>query len=1285
MEGVVNARVLAIFGADTSGFRRGLQQVNRDTRNMSDRTLNMAKDMGMMMTRMITMPLIALGAAATNASAKFEKEMQNVASISSEMAENIREVSMEVQNFGAGTSLGQTEAAKALYEIASAGIVEQTRALAFMKDATLLAEAGLSDMQSTAKALAVTMNALEGTGITSAKAVDVWIRTVQLGVGELGEFVNAQKYILPAIATFGNKFEEGMAIWARYTQTGAEPHTAARGVNRMFVSLLKTTEGMQKILDRIKPGITFKEIIEQEGSIFDGLVKIRSVMKDDRELWEMPVVGARAFVALTNDITSTRKALDNFYDGLEGAAMSAFEQQSKTFVFAMKRMKSELQRVLVRIGDELQKTAKPFVQGITGLFKAIGESDNSTIKNIVSSFAKLALMGPAMYLFGNSITKGITKAVTKLSKDGIPALKKFQFRVNNLYRTIKTGRSGIGTFLPKSWYVQTLFAGNILDAYKNKWRVFTRDFRKNHTNIRGYLKNLGNSFKTMASTAAISLRNTVKSWVMARKELLAVGFGTGLLLGVINELDVLGPIIADKIKGILPDNVIDFLGLQADKIPKTLIEKLAAIETVPTITIAEILLDFKKTSFTVGEKGSARNLWEQIIEAAVDDKFIEGPFKDDESLSPLMERYNNYLHWLVTEGHTNRLDFMLTPNAVITIDTVNMNPDMAQIRGAVGGMMTTILGEIFSGGGIFKVGDFYYEMSDAFKDVTANVIIDPKISQASGIGAPDTSGGHSLFPELQAELTRLVRLNVLQASSSALVDGAIEARQDIADNSELWKSIASIALTGIIGAGAFLLTGGNPLAGILAAQLSMSLTSGLIDKMDFLGIALTFDYIGAFLNYQIARLGHVLGGISRDELGVAAEALKTSINAYTGGVIDQNFKHYEALGFDPDELAKFAAEDEWLFSEERQKLIDFADSQKNKDFLDGFFTTYTLPEDIRSKFFPDTPSNYMEPGRDLKFLELNTEWHKAVQEHQLRVNRRMQALSMAGGYQDIGLGNQQLQGPGQTNLQMLEMLQGGLDMTPRQSGLMAWLIEEFDLSGTEMDSVLLALTQMGTDTVDAFIMGAEHGFISESWLSTKALLAKDFLQAMYDEFKMGSPSQVMINMGKEVANSFSLGIMTNKNLPAIAAVTVAGMMESALIKFLVIKDNISDVAWNWGVAIGLGLNNGLAMIFPAFHKTILAFLDMIGLLWHGFSQIVSGNGMADAVVEELKGIINSLNNMETINAGTVSGYTPFSQQLASGQAGAAAQNFYHFDFNSLVADPQEFIRFYDEARRHTDR
>ena len=1284
MEGVVNARVLAIFGADTSGFRRGLQQVNRDTRNMSDRTLNMAKDMGMMMTRMITMPLIALGAAATNASAKFEKEMQNVASISSEMAENIREVSMEVQNFGAGTSLGQTEAAKALYEIASAGIVEQTRALAFMKDATLLAEAGLSDMQSTAKALAVTMNALEGTGITSAKAVDVWIRTVQLGVGELGEFVNAQKYILPAIATFGNKFEEGMAIWARYTQTGAEPHTAARGVNRMFVSLLKTTEGMQKILDRIKPGITFKEIIEQEGSIFDGLVKIRSVMKDDRELWEMPVVGARAFVALTNDITSTRKALDNFYDGLEGAAMSAFEQQSKTFVFAMKRMKSELQRVLVRIGDELQKTAKPFIEGITGLFKAIGESDNSTIKNIVSSFAKLALMGPAMYLFGNSITKGITKAVTKLSKDGIPALKKFQFRVSNLYRTIKTGRSGIGTFLPKSWYVQTLHAGNLLDAYKNKWRNFTRNFKKNHTNIRGYLKNLGNSFKTMASTAATSLRNTVKSWVMARKELLAVGFGTGLLLGVINELDVLGPIIADKIRGILPDNVIDFLGLQADKIPKTLIEKLAAIETVPTITIAEILLDFKKTSFTVGEKGSARNLWEQIIEAAVDDKFIEGPFKDDESLSPLMERYNNYLHWLVTEGHTNRLDFMLTPNAVITIDTVNMNPDMAQIRGAVGGMMTTILGEIFSGGGIFKVGDFYYEMSDAFKDVTANVIIDPKISQASGIGAPDTSGGHNLFPELQAELTRLVRLNVLQASSAALVDGAIEARQDIADNSELWKSIASIALTGIIGAGAFLLTGGNPLAGILAAQLSQSLTSGLIDEMDFLGIALTFDYIGAFLNYQIARLGHFVGGISDDTLAIASEDLKTSINAYTGGVIAQNYKHYEALGFDPDELSKFAVDDDWLFSEQRKQLLAFANSQGN------VLSPYNIPEDIWEKYIKKydlAEGNELYEGsamlRDPLSYDLsdrNHPWTKAIFAHRDRMR-----WSNVTGFQDdtsfLNMGDSGMDFyPDLSSVG--EQLIAGMNLGIGGSRALKSVLEGMALTQEEIDVILANYTNVGVETFPAFMAGVRSGAIDTRDMD---FIAVQFLQAMYNTLEYGSPSKVMIRMGEAMSTSFALGIMNNKNLPSIAAVTISGMMETAMTRFLVIKDNISDVAWNWGVAIGLGLNNGLAMIFPAFHKTVVAFIDAIGLLWHGFSQIVSGNGMADAVVEELKGIINSLNNMETINAGTVSGYTPFSQQLASGQAGAAAQNFYHFDFNSLVADPQEFIRFYDEARRHTDR
>ena len=165
------------FLADLEGYIQGIEKGSRKIEQFGKRV----QKVGANLTKSITLPLIAMGTAAVNASLKMNTAMANVATLIPGATERVIELKKEVQDLSVEFGKATTEMTEGLYEVISAfGDTEET--MARLEANAKLAVAGFSSIS---EAVNFTSAVTKGYGDISAEAIskasDLGLLTVRLG------------------------------------------------------------------------------------------------------------------------------------------------------------------------------------------------------------------------------------------------------------------------------------------------------------------------------------------------------------------------------------------------------------------------------------------------------------------------------------------------------------------------------------------------------------------------------------------------------------------------------------------------------------------------------------------------------------------------------------------------------------------------------------------------------------------------------------------------------------------------------------------------------------------------------------------------------------------------------------------------------------------------------------------------------------------------------------------------------------------------------------------------
>jgi TP901 family phage tail tape measure protein len=384
--------------ADASKATDGVSASGKKMGNSFTQTKKLGGDL----TKYVTLPLLAVGAAAGKMAYDFEgtfARMQGLAGVSADEVDGLKDA---VLDLAGETAQAPQEVAEGLYFIRSAGLAGQT-ALDALDVSARAATAGLGTTAAVADAVTSAINAYGEANITAAQAGDVLAATAREGKAEAAELAPQFGRLLPIAAELGITFDEvgaGMAFLSRSSGDAALSAPQLSGV-------------MAKI---IEPGQEGAEALERIGSSGEKLrqsVKDRGLLPTLMDLREQLEAGGMTMADFSRDQQFLQGALqltgvkadeaEAVFASLEdstGSLGTAFGAVAETDGFKMKQAIADLQVALIKLGDAILPLAAMVADFGSKALTALSSLPGPLDTVLIGFLALAAMAGPLMRMTG---------------------------------------------------------------------------------------------------------------------------------------------------------------------------------------------------------------------------------------------------------------------------------------------------------------------------------------------------------------------------------------------------------------------------------------------------------------------------------------------------------------------------------------------------------------------------------------------------------------------------------------------------------------------------------------------------------------------------------------------------------------------------------------------------------------------------------------------------------------------------------------------------------------------
>lgn len=300
---------------------------------------------------------------------EFRKNMLEVATISTQVSDDMTGFMNRVMSITQEIPIKAPEAAKALYEIVSAGH-DGADGMKILEVAAKSAIGGLTETATAADAITTILNAYNLSADKASSVSDQLFTTVRLGKTTFGELGSSIAQVVPIAAAYGIGIDEVLAAVASLTKQGTP---TAEAMTKIRAAIQGTAN---ELGDAAFQGRTFQEALQLINDKADGLAsKMKEMLGTDE--------GLAAALALTGkNARSAASDLEELRDSL-GATESAFE-----------KMKDEASNQLILLANNIQAYLRPLGENIlkevSDVAKAFNDAfENNDIEGAISNLESL--------------------------------------------------------------------------------------------------------------------------------------------------------------------------------------------------------------------------------------------------------------------------------------------------------------------------------------------------------------------------------------------------------------------------------------------------------------------------------------------------------------------------------------------------------------------------------------------------------------------------------------------------------------------------------------------------------------------------------------------------------------------------------------------------------------------------------------------------------------------------------------------------------------------------------
>ncbi len=376
-----------------------MDKVSSATKRMSKNI----KSVGKSMTRSLTLPLVAVGAASAKVAVDFDKSMRNVQSMGHQTESELGALGDKFKAMSMDMTLTTDTAnglAQAYYNIQSAGFAGE-EGMTVLSVATKAATAGLSDTKTAAESI---MGVLSSYGLEAkdaARVSDVMFQAVTKGMLTFDQLASAMPRVTGLANTLGVSLEELSAAFSTMSKAGVTADEAATGLLGAMTELKKGNTQLTAAANALGFASS-RAMLEQKG--LAGTMQLLEQYSNETGIAVdglfNNVRAGNAVIALTGKNTAI------FADDLAamgdsaGATQAAFAEQMKSFSAQFKNFRNIGQVVMIDIGNAVMPVLIPIMEGISGIIKLFTEIPQPIQAAVVVFVLFAAALGPILTIAG---------------------------------------------------------------------------------------------------------------------------------------------------------------------------------------------------------------------------------------------------------------------------------------------------------------------------------------------------------------------------------------------------------------------------------------------------------------------------------------------------------------------------------------------------------------------------------------------------------------------------------------------------------------------------------------------------------------------------------------------------------------------------------------------------------------------------------------------------------------------------------------------------------------------
>jgi TP901 family phage tail tape measure protein len=348
----VIANLIALIGADTSGFEAGLNMVQGGLGGV-------IKGLG----SVALAGALAFGSGQViGQAAEFESTLKNIQSISGMTGTEINKLGQDLLAIGADSVAGPQAVAAAYNDIVG-GVADASTHMAILNSSIAMAEAGQADLGASTNGLISVMNSYGYTAAEAATVSDVFTQTVGKGVGSMDEFVAAMSPISGLAASNGVEFDRLGAMMAWMTTKGTSAAQSATQIKAAMIAIQKPNDAMKKGLEAI--GAESAEMALKTWGLEGTLGRLEQAFDGNSTMMAEALGSTEALQAAVaiND-KGYEEFLGTFQDTMGGVTSAARAVQLEAFSAQWSKFQNTLGAVATGIGLAVLPALTTLVGGV---------------------------------------------------------------------------------------------------------------------------------------------------------------------------------------------------------------------------------------------------------------------------------------------------------------------------------------------------------------------------------------------------------------------------------------------------------------------------------------------------------------------------------------------------------------------------------------------------------------------------------------------------------------------------------------------------------------------------------------------------------------------------------------------------------------------------------------------------------------------------------------------------------------------------------------------------------